>query len=134
MMAFAVIAVLLACVGIYGIVAWSVAQRLHEIGVRMALGSTRGQILKLFIRRIAIPTEIGIAAGLLGALLLSRFLRSQLYGVTADNPWAYAISIPLLLVPVFVATLRPALHAASVNPGDALRTEGRKRNRYAPKR
>jgi putative ABC transport system permease protein len=123
MTAFAAIALLLACVGIYGVVAWSVAQRVQEIGVRMALGATRSRILMLFMRRAANSTAIGIVGGICCALLLTRLLRSQLYGVAPGNPCVYAISIILLLVPVLMATLRPALRAASVNPVDALRTE-----------
>ncbi|MGB6687592.1 MAG: ABC transporter permease [Terracidiphilus sp.] len=121
--AFAVIALLLACVGIYGVVAWSVAQRVREIGVRMALGATRGQISVHFVRRAAKAAIVVAAAGTCAALLLTRLLRSQLYQVAPDNPLIYAASIFLLLLPVFVATLWPALHAASINPVDALRTE-----------
>jgi putative ABC transport system permease protein len=121
--AFAVTALLLACVGIYGVVAWSVAQRVQEIGVRMALGATRSRILLLFMRRAANATAIGIVAGTCAALLLTRFLRSELYGVAADNPRVYIVSILALLVPVLISTLRPALRAASVSPVDALRAE-----------
>jgi putative ABC transport system permease protein len=121
--AFSVVPLMLACVGIYGVVAWTVAQRVREIGVRMALGATRSQISLLFLRRSVRATVWGLVAGTVAALLLARFLRNQLYGVTADNPWVHAISISLLLVPVLVATLRPALHAAWINPVDALRTE-----------
>jgi putative ABC transport system permease protein len=121
--AFAALTLMLACVGIYGVVAWSVAQRVREIGVRMALGATRGQISMFFLGRSTMATLLGVVVGTAAALLLTHFLRSQLYGVTADNFLVYAISIPLLLVPVFMATLRPALRAASINPVDALRSE-----------
>jgi predicted permease len=123
MASFAVIALLLACVGIYGVVAWSVAQRVQEIGVRMALGATRSQILLLFVRRAALATVIGLFGGTLAALALSRLLRSQLYGVAPGDPWVYAASIAMLLFPVLLATVRPALRAASINPVDALRSE-----------
>lgn len=121
--AFSMIALLLACVGIYGVVAWSVAQRIQEIGVRMALGATRSQIRMLFMRRVTRVALIGVAAGTCAALVLTPFLRSQLYGVASFNPWLYAISILLLLVPVWTATMQPASRAASVNPVDALRAE-----------
>jgi putative ABC transport system permease protein len=121
--AFALIALLLACVGIYGVVAWSVAQRVQEIGVRMALGATRPQILRLIVSRAASATIVGLAAGTCLALLLTRLLRSQLYGVSPDSPSIYAASILLLLVPALLAALRPALRAASVNPVEALRAE-----------
>ena len=121
--AFAVIAMLLACVGIYGVVAYSVAQRKQEIGVRMALGATRAEIALLFMRRAVPAALIGLAAGAGAALLLTRLLRSQLYGIAPNDPAAYAIAVLLLLIPVLLATLRPALIAASVNPVDALRAE-----------
>jgi predicted permease len=120
---FAVIALLLACVGIYGVVAYSVAQRTQEIGVRMALGATRGQISRHFMRRALTSAVIGLAGGNGCALLLTRLLRSQLYGVEPNSPLIYLGSIALLLVPAVLATLRPALAAASVNPTEALRAE-----------
>lgn len=123
MASFAVVALLLACVGIYGVVAWSVAQRVQEIGVRMALGATRGQILTLFLGRAARAAAIGVGAGTCASLVLTRFLRSQLYGVGPNSPTIYAVAIFLLSLPVFFATLRPAHRAASINPVDALRTE-----------
>jgi putative ABC transport system permease protein len=120
---FAAIALVLACVGIYGVVAWAVAQRTREIGVRMTLGATRAQISLFFLNRVLRPAIFGVAVGAVSALLFTHFLRSQLYGVTPGNPWAYLVCIPVLLVPVLIATLRPALHAASINPVEALRTE-----------
>jgi putative ABC transport system permease protein len=121
--AFAALTLMLACVGIYGVVAWAVAQRIREIGVRMALGATRSQILRHFLGHALKAAMLGVTGGTAAAYLLTYFLRSQLYGVTPGNPWVYAISLPVLLIPVFVATLQPALHAASINPVDALRTE-----------
>ena len=121
--AFAGLALLLACVGIYGVIAWSVLERVQEIGVRMALGATRTQITLIFVKRSAVSTVIGVAGGSCAALFLTQLLRSQLYGITPGNPWVYAVSISVLLFPVLIATLRPALHAASINPIDALRTE-----------
>jgi putative ABC transport system permease protein len=120
---FAGLTLLLACVGIYGVVAWTVSQRIREIGVRMALGATRSQISLFFLKRALGASLLGMSGGLAAALLLTRLLRSQLYGVTPGNPRAYAFSILVLLVPVFVATLRPALHASSINPVEALRAE-----------
>jgi putative ABC transport system permease protein len=121
--AFALIALVLACVGIYGVVALSVTQRTREIGVRMALGATRGQILRLFLNDALKWALWGILAGTAVALLLTTFLRSQLYGVAPGNPFVYALSIPALILPIFIATLRPAFWAASINPVDALRNE-----------
>lgn len=120
---FSAIALLLACVGIYGVVAYSVAQRTQEIGVRMVLGATRSQISQYFMWRALTSAAIGLAAGIGCALLLTRLLRSQLYGVRPDDPLIFLGSAFLLLVPVVIATLRPALRAASVNPVEALRVE-----------
>jgi predicted permease len=120
---FAGIALLLACVGIYGVVAFFVAQRTQEIGVRMALGATRREIALLFVRRAVVPAAIGLLAGTCVAVALAQLLKSQLYGVKASDPLVYAASIVALLVPVMMATLRPAWTAASVNPVEALRTE-----------
>jgi len=121
--AFAGIALLLACVGIYGVVAFFVAQRTLEIGVRMALGATRGEIAALFVKKAVLPAAVGLASGTCVALGLTQLLRTQLYGVRPSDPLVYAASIAALLVPVIIATLRPALVAASVNPVEALRAD-----------
>ena len=123
LVSFAGIALLLACVGIYSVVAYSVAQRRQEIGVRMALGATRQQISLLFVRRTLTAAFVGLAVGSVAALMLTRLLRSQLYGVSPDDPRTFALAIALLLIPVLLASLRPALLAASVDPMEALRTE-----------
>jgi len=119
----AAIALALACVGTYGVIAYSVAQRRQEIGVRMALGATRGQIARLFLGRSAMAAAIGLAGGSLAALMLVRLLRSQLYGISPYDPLTFITAIVLLLVPVLLASLRPALKAASINPVEALRAE-----------
>ena len=118
---FAGIALLLACVGIYGVVAYFVAQRTQEIGVRMALGATRQEIAALFVKRAVVTAATGLAAGTCVSLGVTQLLRSQLYGVQPNDPAVYAVSILALLIPVAIATLRPALVAASVNPVEALR-------------
>jgi hypothetical protein len=123
LVAFAAIALTLACVGIYGVVAYSVAQRRQEIGVRMALGASRGQISALFLKRTLASALIGLSCGGAATLLLTRLLRSQLYGVKPNDPLTFLIATLLLLAPVFAASLRPALKAASVDPMEALRTE-----------
>jgi putative ABC transport system permease protein len=120
---FAVIALILACVGIYGVVAFFVAQRTQEIGVRMALGASRREIGLLFVRRTLITAAEGLAGGTAAALALTRLIASQLYGVKANDPLVYAGSVCVLLVPVVLATLQPAWKAASVNPVEALRAE-----------
>jgi putative ABC transport system permease protein len=123
LVSFAGIALVLACVGIYGVVAYSVAQRRQEIGVRMALGATRRQISMLFLRRTLTAALIGLGCGGVATRMVTRLLRSQLYGVEPNNPMTFLIAILLLLTPVLVASLRPALQAASVDPVEALRAE-----------
>jgi predicted permease len=123
MAAFAGIALVLACVGIYGVVAYSVTQRRQEIGVRMALGASRSQISLLFLRHTLAAALIGLACGGLLTLPLARLLRSQLYGVEPNDPITLLIAVLLLLTPVVAASLRPSLKAASVNPVEALRNE-----------
>lgn len=120
---FAGIALLLACVGIYGVVAYLVAQRTQEIGVRMALGATHAGIARLFLMRALALAVAGLVAGGCASLGLTQLLRSQLYGVEPNDPTVYLASIAILLVPVVIATLRPAIAAAAVNPVEALRTE-----------
>lgn len=121
--AFAGIALLLACVGIYGVVAYFAAQRTQEIGIRMALGATRNQIARLFIRRAMLPATAGLLAGTGLAAAASRLLRSQLYGVQVSDPRLYVAAVLALLIPVLLATLAPALRAAKMDPMKALRTE-----------
>jgi putative ABC transport system permease protein len=121
--AFALIALLLACVGIYGVVAFFVSQRTQEIGVRMAMGASRQEVGLLFVRRALTTAALGLAGGTAAALALTRLIASQLYGVRAGDPLVYAASVLALLVPVVLATLQPAWRAASVNPVEALRSE-----------
>jgi predicted permease len=121
--AFAAFALLLACVGIYGVVSYSVNQRSVEIGIRMALGASPAQISALFLARALFPAGIGLAAGGVIAFSLTRLLQSELYNVRPHDPVAFGISIPVLLIPVLLASLRPSLRAAAVNPVDALRRD-----------
>jgi putative ABC transport system permease protein len=120
---FAVMALLLACVGVYGVVAYSVAQRTQEIGVRMAMGATRAQISLFFVKKVLIAAGIGITGGEGAALLFTKLLRSELYDVAPYSPLLHVAAVLLLLLPIFLATLRPALAAAAINPTEALRAE-----------
>ena len=120
---FALIALLMASVGLYAVIAHATGSRTQEIGVRMALGATRRQISMLFLRRTLTAALLGLACGGVATLTMTRLLRSQLYGVEPNNPMTFLIAILLLLTPVLVASLRPALQAASVDPVEALRTE-----------
>lgn len=123
MASFSSVALLLACIGIYGVVAYSVTQRTQEIGVRMALGATRRNVSVLFIRHAMVPALVGLGAGTCIALVLTKLLRSQLYGVTPDDPFIYLAAITLLIVPVFLAILWPTKRATTVNPAEVLAAE-----------
>lgn len=120
---FSLVALILVVGGIYGIVASSVAQRTHEIGIRMALGGQKLDILFLVLKDALRLTLMGIAAGLMAALLLTRFLSNLLYEVSANDPSTF-IGITVLLIGVALAAcLIPALRATRVDPIIALRSE-----------
>jgi predicted permease len=120
---FGVLALALACVGIYGIMAYSVAQRTNEIGIRLALGAQPGQVRSMILRESTWLTLSGIAAGVIAALGCTRLIRSMLYGVTPNDPGTLVAGMVLLLGIAIAATWIPARRAASVQPMDALRHE-----------
>jgi len=120
---FSALALLLALVGVYGLVAFWVGARVREVGVRMALGATRTSVLALVLRRGALLLTPGIVVGLAGALFLSRVLRMQLYGISAVDPLTYVV-VPAAIVSVgLLACLIPARGATRVEPMVALRNE-----------
>ncbi len=121
--AFAAIALLLAAVGVYGVMAYSVAQRTHEIGVRMAVGAEVRDVLRLVMAQTLKLVGAGIALGLIGALALTGVLGGFLYGVDSTDPISF-VSIPLFLAIVaVVASVVPAMRAARLSPTISLRTE-----------
>jgi predicted permease len=120
---FGVLALALACVGIYGIMAYSVAQRTNEIGIRLALGAQPGQVRKMILRESTWLTLAGVAVGVGGALACTRLVQSMLYGVKPNDPTTIVAGIAVLMTVALAATWIPARRAAAVQPMDALRHE-----------
>jgi putative ABC transport system permease protein len=119
-LAFGAVALLLASVGIYGVLAYQVSQRTREIGIRMTLGSDAARILRLVLREGALLVAIGLGVGLAGALALQRVIASQLYGVGALDPRVMVSVSAVLIVAAFIACLGPARRAARIDPAAAL--------------
>jgi len=120
---FAALALVLAAVGLYGVVAYSVTQRTHEIGVRVALGARPGDVITMVIRQGVFMMAAGTAIGVGGALAATRVLATLLFGVGTADPATFA-AIPVLLAAVWlVACSIPARRATRVDPPAALRTE-----------
>lgn len=120
---FAGLAAMLAAVGIYGVIAYSVSQRTHEIGIRMALGAERADVVRMVIRQGMEMAGVGIAMGMAGAVALSRILGAQLYEVSATDAGTYMTVSLLLMAVALAATYIPARRATAVDPLIALRYE-----------
>jgi putative ABC transport system permease protein len=120
---FGGVALLLAAIGTYGVIAYTVSQRVHEIGIRKALGAQNGEVLRMVLRQGLTLALTGIALGAVGALALNRFLASQLFGITPNDPVTFAGITFLLIAVALLACLIPARRAANVDPIIALRAE-----------
>ena len=123
MAVFAGVALSLAAVGIYGVLSYSVNQRIHEIGIRMALGARATQVRSIVVGQAALVAGFGMAAGLAGAFGLSRFMQSLLFEVTVTDPVVFGGVAALLGVVAIVAGYIPARRATRIDPMVALRRE-----------
>src|SRR5207247_988196 len=121
--AFAVLATLLAAIGLYGVLAYSVAQRTREIGVRMALGADSGRVRAMVLRQVSATMLVGSGIGLAGALGVGRAARSLLYGLEGHDPVVFALAVVLLMLVALGAVYVPARRASLVDPVRALRYE-----------
>jgi ABC-type antimicrobial peptide transport system permease subunit len=120
---FAACALLVTAIGLYGTLAYATARRTNEIGIRVALGAKRVQVVSLVFRENAWIAICGCAAGLVAALMASRALTSFLYGTSVRDPWVLIGSVVALILIASAASLLPAIRAARIDPMEALRTE-----------
>ena len=121
---FGVIALLLAAIGLYGLTAYNVVRRTSEIGVRMALGADRMNIVRLVLRGAFLQVAIGLLIGIPFAIGAGRLMTAKLFGVRSWDPKVFAVAILSLAVCAAVASILPAQRAASTDPVKALRTDG----------
>ena len=120
---FGLLALVLACVGLYGVTSYSIARRTNEIGIRMALGATRANVVRLVLHGAMMQLAIGLAVGVPLALADGRLLSSQLYGVESYDPWVLGVAVIVLVACALVAAFVPTRRAANVDPMAALRYE-----------
>jgi len=120
---FAALALVLAAVGVYGLLSYVVSQRTHEIGIRMAIGAQAGDVMRLVVRRALLLSIIGVVIGLLGARALTHVLSHQLFGVAATDLATYGVVAGTLVLVALAASYLPARRATHVDPIIALRSE-----------
>jgi ABC-type antimicrobial peptide transport system permease subunit len=121
--AFGALATLLAAVGLYGVMAYAVARRTREIGIRMALGAERRRVLWMILREVTIMSAAGVLAGLGAAFYLTRQVKAQLFGLSPSDPATLGAAMFLLLAVALLAGFGPARRATAIDPNIALRTE-----------
>jgi ABC-type antimicrobial peptide transport system permease subunit len=121
--AFALLAALLAVVGLHGVLAFLVTRRTREIGIRVALGAERSRVIRLVLREMALAILAGIAAGVTASLLCGRYVESQLFGVNAADPPVFGLAAGALLAASLAAAFLPAWRATRIDPVGALRHE-----------
>ena len=121
--AFGLVSLALSVVGVYGVMAYSVAQRTRELGIRKALGADQGRIVKYVVGHGLIISTLGIAVGVLGALAAAGVLQSYLYNLAPRDPWIFVIAAFVLGTASMLACIVPALRAARVDPLIALRVD-----------
>jgi putative ABC transport system permease protein len=120
---FAILATVLAAVGLYGVMAYTVARRTREIGIRVALGAGRGSVLTLVMREVAVLTGIGVAIAIPASQVLSGYVRGQLYGIVPGDPVSIGLASAVLIAVSMLAGYIPAERATRVDPIRALRYE-----------
>jgi ABC-type antimicrobial peptide transport system permease subunit len=118
---YGLLALLVASVGLYGVTAFTVSQRVREIGVRMALGADRSRILRTVVRGPVWQTFMGLAIGVPCAYAATRSIATQLYGIDREDPYVFGIATLALLLCAGIAAILPALRATAINPTRALR-------------
>jgi ABC-type antimicrobial peptide transport system permease subunit len=120
---FAILAVLLACLGVYGVVSYAVVQRTQEIGIRMALGANSGSVVRSVLSKGMFLALTGVTVGLAASFALVHLVSSLLFGIRATDPMTFAVAAAALLFVAALASYIPARRAASIDPMRALRTE-----------
>lgn len=123
LLVFAGVAVFMASLGVYGVLSYLVSQRRHEVGVRMALGASRSDVVRLVVRQGIVMTAAGLCVGLVGAAAMSRFLEGLLFEISPTDPLAYVAVVVCLGFAALVACTLPAQRAARIDPMVSLRGE-----------
>jgi putative ABC transport system permease protein len=121
--AFAMLALVLSAVGIYGVMAYLVGQRRREIGIRIALGARRGEVIGMVVRRAVTLTAIGLLIGGVASLATGELLSGLLFQIAPWDPWSFAVIAGVLVLTAVLAAAAPALRAAHVDPAMALRAD-----------